>query len=91
MCGRYALTTSPEVLAALLHLHWLRYGLVNRYNIAPTQDVAVVRAGKDGERELVPMHWGTFPLLTGTPSDLKALLAGSRVDVLELDPGATAE
>ena len=44
-----------------------------------------------GVRQVVPMHWGTFPLLTGTPSDLKTQLAGSGIDVLELQPGETAE
>lgn len=43
-----------------------------------------------GVRQVVPMHWGTFPMLTGTPAALNALLAGS-VDVLELKPGETAE
>ena len=43
-----------------------------------------------GVRQVVPMHWGTFPLLTGTPEMLKAHLAG-RVEVLELKPGETAE
>ena len=43
-----------------------------------------------GVRQVVPMHWGTFPLLTGTPAALRALLPGS-VDVLELKPGETAE
>jgi L-ascorbate metabolism protein UlaG (beta-lactamase superfamily) len=42
-----------------------------------------------GVRQVVPMHWGTFPLLTGTPADLKALV-GARVEVLELRPGETA-
>lgn len=42
-------------------------------------------------RLVVPMHWGTFPLLTGTPADLKTRLAGQGVDVLELRPGETAE
>ena len=44
-----------------------------------------------GVRQVVPMHWGTFPLLTGTPSRLKTLLEGRGVDVLELQPGETAE
>ncbi len=61
MCGRYALTTPPEVLAALLHLRWLRYEAVGRYNIAPTQTVAAARTGMDGERELVAMRWGLIP------------------------------
>jgi L-ascorbate metabolism protein UlaG (beta-lactamase superfamily) len=44
-----------------------------------------------GVRQVVPMHWGTFPILTGTPEALKASLAGSGVTVLELKPGETAE
>ena len=43
-----------------------------------------------GVRQVVPMHWGTFPLLTGTPQQLKAHLGG-RVQVLELKPGETAD
>ena len=43
-----------------------------------------------GVRQVVPMHWGTFPLLTGTPEDLKKLVPKS-VDVLVLKPGETAE
>ena len=42
-----------------------------------------------GVRQVVPMHWGTFPLLTGTPADLKKLVPRG-VEVLELKPGETA-
>jgi len=44
-----------------------------------------------GVRQVVPMHWGTFPLLTGTPAMLKAALGSRGVEVLELKPGETAE
>ena len=43
-----------------------------------------------GVRLVVPMHWGTFPLLTGTPGHLKTLLPAS-VRMLELRPGETTE
>jgi L-ascorbate metabolism protein UlaG (beta-lactamase superfamily) len=43
-----------------------------------------------GVRQVVPMHWGTFPILTGTPAELKSLVPAG-VDVLELKPGETAE
>jgi putative SOS response-associated peptidase YedK len=32
-----------------------------RYNIAPTQDIAVAYLGGDGGRRLVPMRWGLVP------------------------------
>jgi L-ascorbate metabolism protein UlaG (beta-lactamase superfamily) len=41
-------------------------------------------------RQVVPMHWGTFPLLTGTPAALKRLVSPG-VEVLELEPGETSE
>lgn len=44
-----------------------------------------------GVRQVVPMHWGTLPLLTGTPAALKALVEPRGVEVLELKPGETAE
>lgn len=44
-----------------------------------------------GVRQVVPMHWGTFPQLSGTPAELKALVERSGVEVLELRPGETAE
>src|SRR5687768_12989512 len=44
-----------------------------------------------GVRQVVPMHWGTFPLLTGTPAMLKDALGSRDVQVLELKPGETAE
>jgi L-ascorbate metabolism protein UlaG (beta-lactamase superfamily) len=42
-----------------------------------------------GVKQVVPMHWGTFPLLTGTPAELRKLVKG--VEVLELRPGETSE
>jgi L-ascorbate metabolism protein UlaG (beta-lactamase superfamily) len=38
-------------------------------------------------KTVIPMHFGTFPALTGTPSDLKKLVPG--VEVLEMKPGVT--
>jgi len=43
-----------------------------------------------GVKQVVPMHWGTFPLLTGTPDALRAAVPAG-VTVLELRPGETAE
>jgi L-ascorbate metabolism protein UlaG (beta-lactamase superfamily) len=44
-----------------------------------------------GVRQVVPMHYGTFPLLTGTPDRLKKLVDPMGVDVLVLKPGETAK
>jgi L-ascorbate metabolism protein UlaG (beta-lactamase superfamily) len=42
-----------------------------------------------GVKQVVPMHYGTFPVLTGTPARLRELVSGRGVDVLELKPGET--
>ena len=44
-----------------------------------------------GVRQVVPMHYGTFPLLTGTPEQLKKLVDPMGIDVLVLKPGETAQ
>ncbi len=38
-------------------------------------------------KTVIPMHFGTFPLLTGKPSDLRKLVKG--VEVVEMKPGVT--
>jgi L-ascorbate metabolism protein UlaG (beta-lactamase superfamily) len=43
-----------------------------------------------GVKQIVPMHYGTFPALTGTPARLRELVAARGVQVLELKPGETA-
>jgi L-ascorbate metabolism protein UlaG (beta-lactamase superfamily) len=44
-----------------------------------------------GVRQVVPMHYGTFPILTGTPERLKQLVDPLGIDVLVLKPGETAK
>lgn len=41
-----------------------------------------------GARRVVPQHYGTFPLLTGTPEALRAIV-GSGVEILAVEPGGT--
>jgi L-ascorbate metabolism protein UlaG (beta-lactamase superfamily) len=41
-------------------------------------------------QQVVPMHYATFPALTGTPAKLRELLAPKGVQVMELKPGETA-
>ena len=61
----------------------------DRFTMGP--DTAAMAAKWLGVRQVVPMHWGTFPLLTGTPEKLKEHLAGTSIQVLELKPGETAQ
>jgi putative SOS response-associated peptidase YedK len=61
MCGRFTLTARPETVAALFELPEVPL-LEQRYNIAPTQSVVVVRRTPDAaQRELVFLRWGLVP------------------------------
>lgn len=44
-----------------------------------------------GVRLVVPMHYGTFPALSGTPEELVQECAGQDVEVLPLSPGQVLE
>ena len=44
-----------------------------------------------GVRQVIPMHWGTFPILTGTSHELRRLVEPKGVQVLDLKPGETTE
>jgi L-ascorbate metabolism protein UlaG (beta-lactamase superfamily) len=59
------------------------------YTMGPEQ--AAVACGLLGIRQVVPMHWGTFPELTGTPGRLRELVAAKGIEVLDLKPGETTE
>jgi L-ascorbate metabolism protein UlaG (beta-lactamase superfamily) len=42
-----------------------------------------------GVQKIIPMHYGTFPVLTGTPGRLRELVSARGVEVLDLKPGET--
>lgn len=60
----------------------------DHYTMGP--DTAALAAKWLGVKQVVPMHWGTFPILTGTPAMLREHLKGTDIEVLELKPGETA-
>ncbi|MBB3930623.1 putative SOS response-associated peptidase YedK [Kaistia hirudinis] len=68
MCGRYALAVKPEDVEAefsMIRIEWFP----PRYNIAPTQPILVIRAGREG-REAALVRWGLVPSWT---KDMAAL------------------
>ena len=59
MCGRYSITTPLEAVRELFDVE-SGLNLRPRYNVAPTQEVPVLRMGEAG-RQLVTMNWGLVP------------------------------
>ncbi len=60
MCGRFTLQEPPELLAEI-------FGLIeipvfpSRYNIAPSQQVPVIRKDAGGRNHVGLLHWGLIP------------------------------
>lgn len=80
MCGRFALTATPEEIEALFALLELE-GFPPRYNIAPTQPILlVVRASGRPEGSNLPdnravlVRWGLIPSWAKKPGDLPVLI-----------------
>jgi L-ascorbate metabolism protein UlaG (beta-lactamase superfamily) len=57
----------------------------DRFTMGPED--AAIAAEWLGVRAIVPMHYGTFPELTGTPDELRKFAGPRGIDVLELRPG----
>jgi len=70
MCGRFVLIESLRMMQNLFGYRLPEgYGervldMGNRYNIAPTQPIAVVDAGLDGIRHVRLVRWGLIPAWT---------------------------
>ena len=57
----------------------------DHYTMSPREAAYAVKLLRP--KTVIPMHFATFPVLTGRPSDLRKLV--SDVEVLEMQPGAT--
>ena len=60
MCGRYAFFSPAEAVRRVFGVREAP-ALAPRYNVAPTQPVAVVREASPGDRRLAMLHWGLIP------------------------------
>jgi putative SOS response-associated peptidase YedK len=68
MCGRFTLSTSPEDIARTFDLYQTP-DLAPRFNIAPSQLVAVIGLKPDGKtRGLARLRWGFVPYWAQDPN-----------------------
>jgi putative SOS response-associated peptidase YedK len=69
MCGRFTLLVPAEELAQAFDLPSVPEVVPPRYNIAPTQPVAIVRLDPDRrQRELAYVNWGLIPSWADDPA-----------------------
>ncbi|MDJ1157787.1 SOS response-associated peptidase [Chelatococcus sp. SYSU_G07232] len=72
MCGRFALTHTPEQVRAM-------FGYANhpnfppRYNVAPTQPVGIVRQ-EGGRRRFMLVRWGLLPAWVKDPGEFPRII-----------------
>lgn len=59
----------------------------DHYTMGPK--AAAMAAGFLGIKTIIPIHYGTFPQLTGTPAELEQHLKGTGVKVIAPHPGET--
>ncbi len=60
MCSRYFLDADGNVIAYTFSVP-LNERVRRRFNIAPTQEVPIVRTSKEGPREIAMLRWGLVP------------------------------
>ena len=57
----------------------------DHYTMGPR--AAAIAAEYVGSNKVIPIHYGTFPALTGTPAEFRKHLQGKRVEVVEMKSG----
>jgi putative SOS response-associated peptidase YedK len=72
MCGRYAITTAPEAMRSLFR-YQDQPNFPSRYNIAPTQPIAIVRI-EEGQRRFALVRWGLIPSWVKDPRTFSLLI-----------------
>jgi putative SOS response-associated peptidase YedK len=81
MCSRYNLTSPPEAVRAYFGYRDTP-NFPARYNIAPTQPIAVVARGREGMRRFRLMRWGLLPSFVKDPKQFPTLINARSEEVL---------
>ena len=82
MCGRFTVDIPPELLVDIFGLAD-HPSIASRYNIAPTQQVPVIRRYGDGQNHLDLLHWGLIPSWATDPSISSRLINARSETVIE--------
>lgn len=89
MCGRFTLHASPEQIAEQFGVAEPEV-LADRYNIAPTQPVGIVRLDRSAKgREWALVHWGLIPSWAKDPG-MGARMINARGETLAEKPSFRA-
>lgn len=83
MCGRFTLTQSAQAVAERFGVQLVLFKPAPRYNIAPSQPIAVIM--QNGERRLEACQWGLVPFWAKDP-EIGNRLINARAETLAEKP-----
>lgn len=83
--GDTAVFSDMELIGKLLQPDLALLPIGDHYVMGPRSAAEATRLL--GVKSVVPMHYGTFPVLTGRPEDLRKEVGD--VEILDIDPGDT--
>lgn len=83
MCGRFTLTQPAQAVAERFGVQFVLFQFSPRYNIAPSQPVAVII--QNGERRLEACRWGLVPFWAKDP-EIGHRLINARAETLAEKP-----
>ena len=88
--GDTAVFKDMELIQELYHPEVAMLPIGSHYVMDPREAALACRLLKP--RVVIPMHYATFPVLTGTPEELQALMKDQpEIRVLPIKPGETVE
>jgi putative SOS response-associated peptidase YedK len=88
MCGRFTQYSSPQRYAEL-------FGITSelsqkaRYNVTPGTDILACRFSPEGNKELLPLHWGLVPSWSEGP-DKRFSMINARAETVASKPAYRA-
>ena len=85
--GDTTVFSDMKLIGELYHPDLAMLPIGDHYTMGPK--LAAVAAKYLGAKTVLPIHFGTFPPLVGTPAQLEKELTGSGITVIHIDPGKT--
>lgn len=85
--GDTSVFSDMQLIRDLHHPEIAMLPIGDHYTMGPK--AAALAAKYLGAKTILPIHFGTFPPLTGTPEALEMELAGTGVEVIHTEPGKT--
>lgn len=86
--GDTAVFSDMALIGKLLEPDWALIPIGDHYTMGPRSAAEALRLL--GVKQVVPMHYGTFPVLTGRPADLRKEAADiDGLEVFDIEPGDT--